>query len=285
MGDWIDSYTLSLVITIGLTAIQALGLYIITGLSGQISLGHAAFGLCGAYAAALLNTRLGLPPWLTIPSAGLIGAAFGLLLGFPSLRVRDDFLAIVTLGFGLVIPALLRGSAFFGGTLGISAVQFLTPGSLNLALRGLIVLGVLASAVVLVWRLERSWQGLIWRAMIDDELAASACGVDVQRAKLLAFSLGAAISAVGGALFVHHVSFVNSDTYTFDNSIIALAMVVIGASSRLKGVLGAVVVLMLMFEFLRALEGYRMTIYGLLLLLMMQYRQYRLRRPLRRYPS
>lgn len=279
MDDLIDAYFLITAVTTILVIIQALGLYLIAGMAGEVSLGHAAFGLCGAYAAAMLNTRLGWPPWLTVPAAGLCGAVFGLLIGLPSLRVRHDFLAIVTLGFGMVVPAFLRGSDFFGGSLGVSAVEALSVGPSRMSLRLLIVAGIAGLVGLLIWRFERSWQSLIWRAISDDETAAAACGVNVSRSRLLAFGLGAAISAIGGGLLAHHLGFVNSDTFGFNHSMMFLAIVVIGSFNRQGGVIVTAIVLTALFELLRQLDvdmdSYRMTIYGLLLVLMMHYRHRR----------
>lgn len=273
MDALIGPYYLGVSITVCIAVLQALGLYIITGLSGQISLGHAAFGLCGAYVAGLLSTRLHWAPWATITTATLAGGLFGIAVAVPSLRVREDFLAIVTLGFGLIVPALLRSSTLLGGTFGISFIEFLGHGSAALTLRLLIALGLVGLVMLCIYHLERSWQGLLWRAIIDDEIAAAASGVPVRQAKVLAFSLGAAISACAGALLVHHIGFASADTYTFNNSIVFLAMVVIGMKNRLLGIVITATLLMLMFEFLRPLESYRMTIYGLLLVVFMHYRQ------------
>jgi len=259
-------------LTIAIATLQALGLYLIAGLAGQVSLGHAAFGLCGAYVAGMLNTRLNWAPWLTVPAAGVFGGCFGALIALPSLRVRDDFLAIVTLGFGLVIPALLRGNEFLGGTYGLSSISFLSTGPAYLTIRLAIGAGLLIPIALFVWRLEHSAEGLIWRAIANDEIAAAACGVNVLRSRLMAFSFGAGISGLGGALLAHHLGFVNSDTYTFSHSMIFLSMVVIGAANGQWGVMVTAALLTALFEILRPLESYRMTIYGLLLVGMMHYR-------------
>ncbi|HOP52304.1 MAG TPA: branched-chain amino acid ABC transporter permease, partial [Synergistales bacterium] len=215
---------------IGIYALVASGLNIIVGFAGQISLGHAAFFGIGAYSTALLCTKLGLSFWWSLPLATLITGLIGALLGIPSLRVKDDFLAITTIGINFIVRSIFLYVPFFGGALGIGGIP--TPTLLDTRLRGeyylTLVLVLLALTTWFVHRFARSWTGLATEAMREEETAAGAMGISHVRFKILAFTIGSAMAGLGGVLYAHFVNFISPDDFGFPVSIMLLSMVVLG---------------------------------------------------------
>lgn len=263
----LDNYAFTVGTVVGIWVLMALGLNVITGYAGQVSLGHAAFYAFGAYTTAILTTNVGLPWFLTMPLAVVVAAVLGVLLALPSLRLREDFLAIVTLGLGLVTQSLALYLPFTGGSLGIGGIPYPSLGSFSfstptyfLMVAILVVAGVLLS----LW-LDRSWVGLGWRALRDDELAAQAMGIDVTRLKVLAFAIGAGYAGLAGALLAHHLGFIIAYNFGFNESITALAMIVVGGMGTVRGALFGALLLALTPEVFRALADYRLSIYGLLI--------------------
>ncbi|MHB0868053.1 MAG: branched-chain amino acid ABC transporter permease [Chloroflexota bacterium] len=266
-----DSYALTVGIVVGIWVLMALGLNIITGYAGQVSLGHAAFYAFGAYTTAILTTNLGWPWFVTMPMAVVVAAVLGVLLGLPSLRLREDFLAIVTLGLGLVTQSLALYLPFTGGSLGIGGIPYPSVGGVSLGTDGyfamVMVLALLGIALSL--RLDRSWVGLGWRALRDDELAARSMGIDVTRLKVLAFAIGAGYAGLAGALLAHHLGFIIAYNFGFNESITALAMIVVGGMGTVRGALVGALLLAMAPELFRPLADYRMSIYGALIVAVM----------------
>ena len=267
------SYLVTLSIFISIHAIVACGLNVIVGYAGQISLGHAAFFGIGAYTAALLTTRGELSFWAALPLVVLITALAGLLLGLPSLRVREDFLAITTIGINFIVESLFLYVPFFGGALGIGNIPRIVffgerlKGPTFLAL----CLVFLALALLISWGFTRSWAGLACFALRDDEGAAASMGVSPVRFKLMAFVLGTAFAGLGGALYAHHMRFVSASDFGFPVSVMLLSVVVLGGMGSLWGpVLGALI-LGVLPEIFRPLTEYRLLLYATLLLLMIRF--------------
>ncbi len=251
----------------GIWVLLALGLNIITGYAGQVSLGHAAFYAFGAYTTAMLTTNLGWPWLVTVPLAVVVAAVLGVLLGLPSLRLREDFLAIVTLGLGLVTQSLALYLPFTGGSLGIGGIPYPSLGgfTFDTATYFLMVAVLAALGVALSRWLARSWIGLGWRALRDDELAARAMGLNVTALKVLAFAVGAGYAGLAGALLAHYLGFIIAYNFGFGESITALAMVVVGGMGTIRGPVAGALLLALAPEVFRPLADYRMTIYGALI--------------------
>lgn len=266
-----DSYALSVGIVVGIWVLMALGLNIITGYAGQVSLGHAAFYAFGAYTTAILTTNLGWPWFVTMPLAVVVAAVLGVLLGLPSLRLKEDFLAIVTLGFGLVTQSLALYLPFTGGSLGIGGIPYPSVGGFSFGTDSyfmMVLLFALLGTALSLW-LDRSWIGLGWRALRDDELAARSMGIDVTRLKVLAFAIGAGYAGLAGSLLAHHLGFIIAYNFGFNESITALAMIVVGGMGTVRGALVGALLLGLAPELFRPLAEYRMSIYGALIVAVM----------------
>jgi branched-chain amino acid transport system permease protein len=269
----IGGYLITILITIIVYAMLAHSLNIITGHAGQISLGHAAFFGIGAYTSALLYTVAGFPFWISVPLAAVVAGIVGALLGIPCLRVRDDFLAITTMGIGFVVEAVFLYIPFFGGAMGIGGINL--PNwfgrEMSKSEYFLLILIVFVLLILLDRRLGRSWIGLAWSSIREDEQAAEAMGVDVVRFKVMAFVLGSSIAGLAGGFYAHFLTFIMPQNFGFGQSIVILCMVVFGGiGTRWGPILGAVI-LGVLPEVSRPIMEYRTFIYGLLLLAMMRF--------------
>jgi len=269
----ISGYVITVLIIIAIYAILAHSLNIITGHAGQISLGHAAFFGIGAYTSALLYGEAGLPFWLSVPLAAIIAGAIGALLGIPCLRVRDDFLAITTMGINFVVEAVFLYIPFFGGAMGIGGINL--PGWFGREMTKpeyfVLILAVLALLLLLDRKLGRSWIGLAWASIREDEQAAEAMGVDVVRFKVLAFILGSSIAGLAGGFYAHFLTFIMPQNFGFPMSIVILSMVVFGGIGTRWGPLVGAVILGVLPEISRPVMEYRTFLYGLLLMAMMRF--------------
>lgn len=272
----------------------ALGLNIVVGIAGQLVLGYAAFYAVGAYTYALLNQYLGLGFWTCLPIAGFITVVAGLLLAFPVLRLRGDYLAIVTLGFGEIVRLLLINWAnFTGGNRGIANIP--RPGLFGLELSPeastiyiyYLCLFAAIITIIIVARLINSRVGLALQALREDEIASEAMGIDLRKIKLSAFALGSCWAGFAGVLFAARNSYINPTSFTFMDSAMILSMVVLGGMGSIVGVALAALVLTLLPEYLRAFSEYRMLIFGLLMVTMMVFRPQGIIPPAKRkyYPT
>jgi len=269
----ISGYLITIFITIVIYAMLAHSLNIITGHAGQISLGHASFFGIGAYTSAMLYTEAGFPFWISVPMAAVAAGIVGALLGIPCLRVRDDFLAITTMGINFVVEAIFLYLPFFGGAMGIGGINLprwfgreMTKPEYFLLI--LVVFGLL---VLLDRRLGRSWIGLAWASIREDEQAAGAMGVDVVRFKVLAFILGSAIAGLAGGFYAHFLTFIMPQNFGFGQSIVILSMVVFGGIGSHWGPIMGAIILGVLPEVSRPIMEYRILIYGVLLLGMMRF--------------
>lgn len=261
------AYELALVTQVSIYVVLALSLNIITGLCGQISLGHAAFFGAGAYAAAFL-AKSGWPLFATMPMGAVLAAVFGLIVGLASLRVRHDFLAITTMGVGFLFLGIVRKQPALGAELGISGIPDHGLGAAGLAA---LSIAIAAAVVLLSVHLRRSWMGFTFAAVADDEHTARTLGIDVTRYKLAAFVLGTALAGLAGGLYAHFTRFVIPDAFGFTVSISILAMVIIGGIGSIWGVLLSAVFLTLLPELFRFINDYKLLIYGALLLAVMRF--------------
>jgi branched-chain amino acid transport system permease protein len=224
----------------------------------------------------MASVYLGWSFWICLPLAGLLAATFGVLLGFPVLRLRGDYLAIVTLGFGEIVRLVLENwSGLANGPSGIAGIPRASLPGLAQDLRGAtlllyyVSLALAALAALVVARLRGSRIGRAWLALREDEIAAEAMGIDRTRTKLAALALGAGFAGVAGVLFAARTTFVNPASFTFLESAMALAIVVLGGPGSVGGVVAAALVLVLLPEYLRPLAQYRMLAFGGALVLMM----------------
>lgn len=272
-------YQVSILISALIYVMLALGLNIVVGLAGQLVLGYAAFYAIGAYTYALLYHYFGLSFWVCLPTGGLLAILFGLGLGFPVLRLRGDYLAIVTLGFGEIVRlVLLNWVSVTGGSQGISSIP--KPGLLGFDFNmhdGTIYLYYLCLAVVIITiivisRLKNSRVGLALQALREDEIASEAMGINLTRVKLTAFALSSAWAGFAGVLFTAKTSFVNPASFTFMESAMMLSMVVLGGMGSITGVTLGALILILVPEYLRAFADYRMLLFGAVMVIMMIFR-------------
>lgn len=256
--------------------VLALGLNIVVGFAGLLDLGYVAFYAVGAYFYALLSTKAGLSFWAVLPLSAIMAAIFGILLGFPTLRLRGDYLAIVTLGFGEMIRITLNNwDSVTGGPNGILGIS--GPDMPGLPFTQayhyyylIIIIGMFT--VFAANRLNNSRIGRAWIAIREDEIAAEAMGINIVKMKLLAFALGASFAGLAGAFFASKMKFVSPESFTFFESVIILCMVVLGGMGSISGVILGAVVLIILPESLRGFQNYRMIIFGAAMVLIMLFR-------------
>lgn len=272
-------YHVNIMVSALIFVVLGLGLNITVGLAGLLDLGYIAFFAVGAYTYALLNSHFGFGFWLCLPLGGLMGMLFGMVLGFPILRLRGDYLAIVTLGFGSITKIVLENwDTVTGGAAGIANIP--RPELFSLVLDGreksvysyYLILGLVVLTIFVTNRLKNSRIGRAWMALREDEIACVAMGVDMARTKLSAYALGAFWAGLVGVIFAAHNSFINPDSFTFMDSAMILAMVVLGGMGSILGVIIAALALKLLPEYLRAFAEYRMLVFGGVMVLMMIFR-------------
>jgi len=254
-------YEISLLTIMGISIIAALSLNLIVGFCGQISLGHAAFLGIGAYTSAML-TKSGIPFSGAVIASMFMSGIIGIFVGFSSLRVRDDFLAITTMGVGFLFLGIVRKQDFLGGEMGIAMIP--DPG---LGKIGYMVL-VLVLAVILALfsiYLKRSWLGFTFDAVADDEDTANLVGIDVSSYKLIAFAIGTGFAGLAGALYAHNVRFIDPESFGFVESITILSMVVIGGTGSVWGVTIAAGILSIFPMWFQFIDDYKLLVYGSLL--------------------
>jgi len=259
--------------------VVGLGLNIVVGLAGLLDLGYVAFYLVGAYTYALLNLHFGLGFWTVLPIGALFAGIFGVILGFPVLRLRGDYLAIVTLGFGEIVRLIMENwNAFSFGPSGIANIP--RPGlfGLELSLHQSIIyiyflmVGMALFTIFVVRRLQDSRLGRAWIALREDEVACQAMGIDKWKTKLSAFGLGATWAGLGGVMFAAKTTFINPASFTIWESIIILCIVVLGGMGSILGVICGAMILILLPEYLRAFSEYRMLLFGAILVIMMVFK-------------
>lgn len=273
-----SSYQTTIMVNALIYIVLGLGLNIVVGLAGLLDLGYVAFYAVGAYTYGLLNLHFGLGFWAALPIGALLGAFFGILLGFPVLRLRGDYLAIVTLGFGEIIRLILENwGELTQGPSGISNIPGPDFFGLEKYVDPAICLYYLMIALVLftifiVNRLQNSRIGRAWIALREDEIACQAMGIDKTRTKLTAFALGATWAGMMGVIFAAKTRFINPASFTFWESAIILCIVVLGGMGSIIGVIIAALLLVLLPEHFRAFSEYRLLVFGAALVLMMRFR-------------
>jgi branched-chain amino acid transport system permease protein len=272
-------YQIDIMTTALIYVVISLGLNIVVGLAGLLDLGYVAFFAVGAYAYALLNVHFHFGFWVCLPIGGALAFCFGILLGFPVLRLRGDYLAIVTLGFGEIIRLILENwNDFSFGPSGIANIP--RPGffGMEFTLRQnqiyiyYLMIALALFTIFVVRRLQDSRLGRAWMALREDEIACQAMGINKTRTKLSAFALGATWAGMGGVVFAAKTTFINPASFTIWESVIILCCVVLGGMGSIVGVVAGALVLKLLPEYFRAFSEYRMLIFGAVLVLMMVFR-------------
>lgn len=277
-GGLIDPYTTQVILFAAINVILAVSLNLVMGETGQFSLCHAAFMAVGAYTSALLSGKAlpALLPHLSWTGSswasqvfflpvllvgGAVAALAGLIVGGPSLRLRGDYLAMVTLGFGEIIRVLLQNANVVGGARGMEGIFPAT----NLFW----AVGFAVLTVYTMIALVRSTYGRGFQAVRDDEIAAAAMGIDTTRVKVTAFVIGAFFAGVAGGLYAHAVEFISPDGFNFLRSFEIIVMVILGGLGRPVGVAISAILITLLNEWLRDLSQYRMVVYALIIILFM----------------
>jgi branched-chain amino acid transport system permease protein len=270
------------------------GLNVVVGLAGLLDLGYVAFYAVGAYSYALLATTYGLSFWICLPLAGILAALFGVLLGFPVLRLRGDYLAIVTLAFGEIIRlVIINWQDLTGGPNGISGIPRPTFFGIPLtntddglaALLGIefspthrivflfyLILGLALLTNWVTIRLRRLPIGRAWEALREDEVACRALGINTTTTKLTAFATGAMFAGFAGSFFATRQGFISPESFTFQESALVLAIVVLGGMGSQLGVALAALTMIGGFELFRGLDQYRMLVFGIAMVLLMIWR-------------
>ena len=272
----VNTYCLRVIVMIFIYTILALGLNIITGYTGQLSLGNASFFAIGAYVSAIL-VKNGMPFFVGLIIAGIIAGIFGLLLGLPTLRLSGTYLAITTLGFGEIIRmVLLNWDSVTNGPLGISRIPKPTIFGITFSLgnNGIYYLVMAITILVLIanYTIINSKIGRAFVAIREDELAAVFMGIDTFKVKRVAFILSSLLSGVAGSLYAHMLGYIDPQTFTFDTSIMIVSIVILGGMGSLKGPIVGAAILVVFPEVLRFLSEYRFLVYGVILVLMMRFR-------------
>ncbi len=269
-------YFIDVAILAGIYIILALGLNVVVGFTGLLNLGFVAFYAIGAYSYALLNTRFGLDFWSALPFSVVLTSVAGFLLAVPALRLRGDYLAIVTLGFGEITRLILNNwDSVTRGPNGISGIA--PPAIMSVSLGKLsyyyyLVLFFVIVTVFITRRVYSSRIGRAWVAIREDEIASSVTGINTTLYKLYACAFGAFWAGLAGAVFAGKMQFVSPESFTFMESVLILCMVILGGLGSIAGVIVGAFLLVLLPEVLREVQLYRMLALGIGLVLLMVYR-------------
>ena len=279
-------YIIHILIIAEISIILALGLNFQVGSTGIPNLGYAAFYGVGAYASALLSTKLGMSFWVSLLAAGFIAAFFGWLVGLPTLRTRSYHMALVSIAFGLVTYIMLNNLVFTGGPNGIKNIPapeifgwslFSTirlfgnsfPVQINFYYFVLLFLVLMLAIAFFVYN---SKIGLFWNAVREDEIAAKCSGINTARLKLLSFAMGAFMAGIAGSLYAHYIGYISPENFNFNTSLQVLGMVIMGGMDNIIGVSIGAFILSVAPEKFRSLADFRMLATGLIILLMLMFR-------------
>lgn len=261
----LNMYYALLLIPISFNIILAVSLNISAGFLGQLPLGHAGFMSIGAYASALFSLAADMPPvyefTLALLIGGLVSACFGIVIGLPALRLRGDYLAIITLGFGEIIRVIILNLKFTGGAYGLRGIEKHT--TVTSAFAAVVFTLFISSCII------KSRHGRAILAIREDEIAAEASGIPTTYYKVMAFTVSACFAGIAGGLYAHYLSILDASTFGFMKSVEILVMVVLGGLGSLIGSVVSAIVLTLLPELLRGFSEYRMVIYSLLLIIVM----------------
>lgn len=272
-----NQYVMRIIIMIGIYSMLGLGLNVLTGYTGLVSLGHAGFYAIGAYTASLLSLKLGVNFFVAAIGGAVAASLCGLLLGLPTLRLKGTYLSIVTLGFGEIVKMVLTNwDKVTNGTLGLKNIPRPSIFGMNLTLKNngiyylMLVLVLLITLVCIL--LIKSKIGRAFMSIKEDELAATMMGIKTTRYKILAFVISAFITGVAGAFYASMIGFIDPNSFTFDTSIMIISIVILGGMGTVRGMFLGAAILIAFPEVFRFLMDYRFVVYGLILILMMRFR-------------
>ena len=272
----INSYLVHIVISIGIFAILSLSLNLIIGYAGIFALGHAAFYGIGAYSAALLMLHFGLSFWAVLPLSALLAGLSGLLIGSTVIRLRGDYLAIVTLGFGEIVRLIfVNWVSLTNGPMGLSSIP--QPSLFGFTFHQkteyyFLILLLLLLTLFVIHRVVHSGIGLNLMVIREDETLANSIGINPIRYKILSFFLGAFFAGIAGAFWASYITFISPDAFRYLDSVNILAMVIVGGIASIPGAVLGAGIMVLAPELLRFVSDYRMLILGVAIVLMMIYK-------------
>ena len=289
-ADIINGYYMQVMLFAGVNVMMTASLNLVNGFTGQFCIGHAGFMSLGAYGSAVITTLVfkgtSVAPAAQIPvfllgllCGGIVAALVGCLIGIPSLKLKGDYLAIVTLGFGEIIRLVLENwTSVTKGSFGLSNLSRPSLFGMEMGVTEAtnyiyyIVLAAVVVTIIVVGRLKNSRIGLALQALREDEIACEAMGIDLTKVKLSAFALGSCWAGFAGVIFAAKTTFINPASFTFMESAMVLSMVVLGGMGSVLGVTIAAAILVLAPEYLRAFSEYRMLLFGAVMVIMMIYR-------------
>lgn len=261
----IDNYISGIIVSILINVIMGVSLALVTGYLGELVLGHAGFMAVGAYTAAIITMQLNLPAVIEFPIAllagGILASAIGIIIGIPALRLRGDYLGIITLGFGEIIRIILNNLEITNGARGLSGI----PHYSNFT----VTFFITAIVIVILYKIITSRTGRAIVAIRDNEIATDCVGISTFFYKTLAFSIAAFFAGIAGGLYAHYHTVLNPVSFGFMQSIEVLIIVVLGGMGNLFGTIIAAIILGVLNELLRSFTEYRMIIYSLVLIIMM----------------
>jgi branched-chain amino acid transport system permease protein len=246
-------------------AIVAVGLNLLTGFSGQVSLGHAAFVVIGSYTSAILTLKVGVSFWLALPAAGLLSGIVGFIVGLPAVRLTGNLLAVATLGFGLAVPELvLKWTKLTNGDTGLNPDR---PELFGFSFQNdlfyyYLILLCLAFTLWISNNLLKGKAGRAFQAIRDSEIAATAMGISIVYYKSLVFAISAAFAGIAGSLYAHYVNFISPNDFTILNSFLFFAMVVLGGLGSLPGSILGAVVMTVLEQATGGLQGFSIVLTG-----------------------
>ncbi|MCG8484352.1 MAG: branched-chain amino acid ABC transporter permease [Clostridia bacterium] len=273
----INSYLVRVMTVVGIYIILSLSLNLISGYTGQISIGHAGFYAIGAYTSALLSLNFDFPFLLAMVSGGIVAGIFGLLLGLPTLRLSGTYLAVTTIGFCEVIRMILLNWEWLArGPLGLNKIPRPVFFGIKLTTFNggyyylIIVLVVITTFVM--YRIVNSKLGRALVSIREDELAATLMGIKTTKYKVLAFTISSFFAGIAGSFYAHFMTYIDPNGFIFDESVLMLSIVILGGMGTLKGMFLGSALLVTLPELLRDLQEYRFVMYGVILVLMMRFR-------------
>lgn len=282
-GLLLSAYGLTLMAQIGIFAIVILGLNVLVGYAGQISFGHNAFMGLGGYFSALATTQWGSPPIVGVLVGVAVSILVGILVGYPTLRLRGHYLALATFGLGLGFFNFAVSSPFFNGFMGIAGIPAFSVGGIafeTLTEKYYLVWAVTLAAAVATWRLRQLRFGRALRSVAVDESTARAVGVDIRRYKVIAFVVSGVFASVAGSLYAHTVSFVSPETFGFSAIVLLFVMLFVGGLGTVWGSIFGAAVGIALPDFLQSFEGWKPSIFALILLVVILVRPVGLLAPL-----
>jgi branched-chain amino acid transport system permease protein len=262
--ELLNGYYISIIIYICIYIIMALGLNLVLGYTGQLSLGHAGFMSIGAYAAATLTMKFQMPFIVAIVVSGIVAGIFGFLIGFPVLRLKGDYLAITTLAFGEIIRVVINNIDYLNGPRGIVGI----PNNTDFPWAYFIMI----ISLIVIYNVIHSSHGRAMISVREDEIAAESMGVNTFKYKILAFVIAAFFAGVAGALYAHVNTVIKPTDFGFLKSVDFVIYVVAGGMGSLTGSILGVIILVLLPEVLRPLQDIRMVMYPVLLIVLMLFR-------------